>query len=600
MNDTRPLPDPAARLQALRTALDAAGVDGFILPRGDEHLGEYVAACNERLAWLTGFTGSAGLAIVLPETAAVFSDGRYTLQLAEQTDASLWSRQHSIEQPPEAWLARHLTASRSRIGYDPWLMSPDALARFETALKEKGGVPVPLQPNPVDALWTDRPAPPMEAARPHPPEYAGRDSAAKRHEIAAVLKQAGQQAVVLTDPASIAWLLNLRGADVPFTPLALGFAILRDDEGVVLFMHPGKLDAGMRHWLGNGVQLEPPEALPAALSALAGQTVRLDAGGSAAWFAQRLREAGATVSAASDPVLLAKSRKNAVEQAGARSAHHRDGVALCGFLHWLDESGVGQTEMALAAKLDGFRAASPLYRGESFPAISGSGPNGAIIHYRVTPETDRTLAADEVYLIDSGAQYPDGTTDVTRTIWSGPGPAPDAVREHYTRVLRGHVAVAATRFPQGAPGARLDSLARAPLWEIGLDYDHGTGHGIGSFLSVHEGPCSIHPRNQGVPLEPGMILSDEPGYYRTGAYGMRIENLLLVQDAPLAEPDGRRFLAFETLTLAPFDRRLIEVALLHGHDRAWIDRYHARVLSEVGPALPDAARTWLQAACAPL
>ncbi|WP_428375366.1 aminopeptidase P family protein [Lichenicoccus sp.] len=592
--------DHAPRLQALRTALDAAGLDGFILPRGDEHLGEYVAAGSERLAWLTGFTGSAGLAIVLPGKAAVFSDGRYTLQLAEQTDGALWSRQHLIEHPPEAWLAENADGL-ARIGYDPWLMSPDTLARFEARLKAAGIALVPVQPNPLDALWTDRPPPPLQPARPHALELSGRDSADKRHQIAGVLRAAGEQALVLTDPASVAWLLNIRGADVPFTPLALGFAILRDDESVILFMHPAKLDADMRQWLGNTVQAEPPEALPGQIAALAGQTVRVDAGGSAVWFAQGLRAAGATVGTGPDPVLLAKSRKNAVELAGARSAHHRDGIALCGFLHWLDGHGVGLTEMALAARLDAFRAASPLYRGESFPAISGSGPNGAIIHYRVSPETDRTLEADEIYLIDSGAQYPDGTTDVTRTIWSGPGPAAASVRDHFTRVLRGHVAIAATCFPQGATGGRLDSLARAPLWAAGLDYDHGTGHGIGSFLSVHEGPCSIHPRNQGVPLEPGMILSDEPGYYRTGAYGIRLENLLLVQAAaPLADAQTRMFLEFETLTLAPFDRRLIETALLHEPERRWIDRYHARVLSEIGPELDPAACSWLQAACAPL
>ncbi len=592
--------DHGPRLQALRSALDAAGLDGFILPRGDEHLGEYVAAGSERLAWLTGFTGSAGLAIVLPDKAAVFSDGRYTLQLSEQTDGALWSRQHLIEQPPEAWLAEQASGP-ARIGYDPWLMSPDALARFQSRLKSGDATLVPVQPNPVDAIWTDRPPPPLEPARPHAAEFAGRDSADKRHEISQVMRAAGEQALVLTDPASIAWLLNIRGADVPFTPLALGFAILRDDESVVLLMHQAKLDAGMRQWLGNTVQVEPPEALPVEISALSGKTVRIDAGGSAVWFAQQLRAAGATLSTAPDPVLLAKARKNAVEQAGARSAHHRDGIALCGFLHWLDLHGAGQTEMALAERLNRFRAASPLYRGESFPAISGSGPNGAIIHYRVTPESDRILQADEVYLIDSGAQYPDGTTDVTRTIWSGPGRAPAPVRDHFTRVLRGHVAIAGTRFPRGAPGARLDSLARAPLWEAGLDYDHGTGHGIGSFLSVHEGPCSIHPRNQGAPLEPGMILSDEPGYYRTGAYGIRLENLLLVRDAePAADAQARPFLEFETLTLAPFDRRLIETALLHEQERRWIDRYHARVLSEIGPGLDAAAQDWLQTACAPL
>ncbi len=585
----------AARLEALRAALRTAGLDGFVLPRADEHLGEYVAAGAERLAWLTGFTGSAGLAIVLQHRAAVFSDGRYVLQLAAQTDPSLWQREHLIETPPEEWLQRQLAGSEARIGYDPWLMSQDQLGRYE----RPGIRLVPVSPNPVDAVWADRPPPPLQPALPHALEQAGRSSAEKRQEIAAQLRGRGEDAAVLTDPASIAWLLNIRGGDVPFTPVALGFALLRADEGLTLFMDPRKLPPQTRQWLGNAVQIAPPVALGDAIDGLAGQTIRLDAGGSAVWFAQRLRAAGATLRAGPDPCLLPKARKNAVEQAGARAAHHRDGIALCRFLHWLDSGGAGASESAAASRLDGLRALSPLYRGESFPAISGAGPNGAIIHYRVTPESDRAIGSDEIYLIDSGGQYADGTTDVTRTVWIGSGLPTATARDDYTRVLRGHVAIAAQRFPVGVTGPRLDSLARAALWQAGLDYDHGTGHGIGSYLSVHEGPCGIHPRGQPVPIEPGMILSDEPGCYRPGEYGIRIENLLLVHAAEI--PGATRpFLAFETLTLAPLERRLIETAQLGRLERDWIDAYHARVQAEIGPALDGEAAAWLGRMCAPL
>ncbi len=590
----------AGKLQELRAALQQAGLDGFILPRGDEHLGEYVAAGSERLAWLTGFTGSAGLAIVLPDRAAVFSDGRYVLQLASQTDATLWQRRHVTESPPETWLASQFEGGAARIGYDPWLMSQETLARFN----KPAITLVAMSPNPVDAIWQHRPPPPLEQARPQPLEHAGASAADKRREIAALLREHHEDAVMLTDPASINWLLNIRGRDVPFTPLALGFALLGADERVILFMDPRKLPDETRHWLGNAVQIEPPEALATTLAGLAGQAVRLDAAGSATWFAQRLQEAGARISPGTDPCLLPKSRKNHAEQAGARAAHRRDGVALCRFLHWLDGEAVGTSELEAAARLDGFRAASDLYRGESFPAISGSGPNGAIIHYRVTPETDRRLAADEIYLIDSGGQYADGTTDVTRTVWTGPGQPAAEMRDHYTRVLRGHIALAAARFPAGVTGARLDSLARTPLWQAGLDYDHGTGHGVGSFLSVHEGPCGIHPRAKAVPIEAGMILSDEPGYYRVGSYGIRIENLLLVQPADFTDA-AKPFLLFETLTLAPLERRLIEPAQLSRVEREWIDAYHARVYAELAPILgrsfpEDGTAAWLNRACAPL
>ncbi len=585
----------AERLAALRAVLAADGLDGFILPRGDEHLGEYVAPYAERLAWLTGFTGSAGTAIVLADDAAVFSDGRYVLQLDAEVDGTCYRRLHLTREPPDAWLAAARHPERgARIGYDPWLLSEDALARY----RKPGLELVPTARNPVDAIWTDRPAPPAAPAVPHPLEFAGRSAEEKRAEIAAVLREAGEDAVVLGDPASIAWLFNLRGGDLDFTPFALGFALLEADERATLFMAPEKVSAALRAWLGNAVRVEAPEAIAPALAGLSGRKVRLDPAGTASWFGQSLRAGGAVVSPAPDPCLLPKARKNPVEQEGARDAHRRDGIAVCRFLHWLSAHGVGQSETELSARLDAFRREAPGYLGESFPAISGTGPNGAIIHYRAAPGTARRLQPDEVYLIDSGGQYRCGTTDVTRTVWSGPGAAPAAVREHATRVLQGHVALARTQFPVGVHGGRLDALARTPLWQAGLDYDHGTGHGVGSFLSVHEGPCGIAPTARPIPIEAGMILSNEPGYYLPGAYGIRLENLLLVEPAG---PDGeKRFLRFETLTLAPFDRALIDPVLLSPVEREWIDRYHARVLAEVGPALPDPARAWLQAACAPL
>ena len=573
--------------------MQRAGLDGFIVPRADEHLSEYVPPCAERLAWLTGFTGSAGLAIVLHDQAAVFTDGRYTLQLAAQTDPALFERCHIIEQPPPDWLKA--AAPGGRIGYDPWLVSADSLKRFTDA----GLAMVAVSANPVDAAWSDRPPAPAAPAVPHPLHLAGVTSAEKRDAVAAALRDKGEDAAVITDPASLAWLLNLRGGDVDYTPFALGFVLMHADGRAALFMDPAKLDGAAREWLGDAVALQPPDALPAALSALAGRKVRVDPAGSAAWFGQTLRATGATVVDGPDPCALPKACKNPVEQAGARAAHARDAVAVCRFLHWLDGA-PATTEVAAANQLLRFRAEAAEFRGESFPAISGAGEHGAIIHYRATPDTDRPLQANEAYLTDSGGQYQDGTTDVTRTVWTGPGTPPAELQDRFTRVLQGHIAVAAALFPVGVAGPHLDSLARRPLWQAGLDYDHGTGHGVGSYLSVHEGPAGLSRAAKPVPLAAGMILSDEPGFYLPGAYGIRLENLLLVQPAPDLPGAHKPFLAFETLTLAPFDRRLIDVPMLTRAERAWIDTYHARVLAEVGPALDGPARDWLAAACQPL
>jgi Xaa-Pro aminopeptidase len=585
----------ANRLAALRANIAAAGLDGFIVPRADEHLGEYVPPGAERLAWLTGFTGSAGLAAVLPDRAAAFTDGRYVLQLAAQTEAALFEPRHLTDNPPPAWLKEH-AAPGARIGYDPKLMSADALARYT----EAGLTMVPTSSNPLDAAWSDRPPPPAAAAVPHPLGLAGFTSEEKRTRLAADLQAAGHDAAILTDPASICWLLNIRGSDLAYTPFALGFAILQADSAVQLFMNGAKLGPETRAWLGNGVAVSPPGALASGLAALAGKVVRVDRLTAPVWFEQTLRAAGAKPVDGPDPCALPKACKNPPEQDGTRNAHARDAVAVCRFLHWLDTGRtVDTTEAAAAAKLLAFRQQVDNFREESFPAISGAGPNGAIIHYRVTPESDRVLGPDEVYLIDSGGQFPDGTTDVTRTIWTGPGTPPAELRDRFTRVLQGHIAIATAVFPQGVAGPHLDAMARRALWQSGLDYDHGTGHGVGSFLSVHEGPASLSRNARMVALAPGMILSDEPGYYEPGAYGIRLENLLLVQtrEFPAAK---KPFLCFETLTLAPFDRRLVDASLLTPAERTWIDTYHARVLHEVGPALGPAEATWLAEACAPI
>ncbi len=584
----------ASRLVDLRKELARRGLDGFLIPRADEHLGEYVPESAARLAWLTGFTGSAGLAVVLADRAAVFSDGRYVLQLQAETDPALWERRHIIEQPPASWLAAGTTAE-ARIGYDPWLISEEALAKFT----EAGRTLVAVADNPVDAIWTDRPAPPLAPALPHALAYAGLESACKRADLGAALLAARQDAAVISDPASIAWLLNIRGSDVAFTPFALGFAIAHQDGRAELFMDPAKLPDATRAWLGNDISCAPRAALAGALAALSGKRVRVDPAGSPVWFAQTLRAAGAESGAGSDPCLLAKACKNATEQQGARAAHGRDAIAVCRFLHRMDRPDGAETEASAAAALLALRAGLPDFRGESFPAISAAGPHGAIMHYRVGPATDRAIRPGEPYLIDSGAQFLDGTTDVTRTIWIGAGTPPAELRDRFTRVLKGHIAMATLIFPEGATGVHLDGFALHALWQVGLDYDHGTGHGVGSYLSVHEGPVSLSRLARPVPLAAGMILSNEPGFYLPGQYGIRLENLLLVRPAD-AGGGGKPFLRFETLTLAPFDRRLIDQALLDRHEIAWLDAYHARVLAEVGPNLDADTAAWLQSACAAL
>ena len=581
----------AERLAAVRATIAEQGLAGFLIPHADEHLGEYLPASAERLAWLTGFTGSAGMACVLADTAAIWSDGRYVLQLATQTDGALWQRLHLTETPPASWIAAHIGAGV--MGYDPWLLAEESLRPFRDA-----GIALRAAANPVDPNWHDRPAPPDGPALPHKLDYAGQTSAAKREALAATLAVLKQDAAVISDPASLAWLLNIRGSDVEATPMALGFGLLHADAHFDLFMDGAKLPAETRAWLGNQVGTAERAALPAALGKLGGKRVRVDGTNTAAWFADTLRAAGATVMHGADPCLVPKARKNAIEQNGARAAHLRDGAALCRFLHWLRSAGGHETEISASDRLEAFRAEGALFRGVSFPSISGAGEHGAIMHYRATPESNRPININEIYLIDSGGQYLDGTTDVTRTIWTGPNAPPPSLCDQYTRVLKGHIAIATAIFPSDVAGVRLDAFARAALWQVGLDYDHGTGHGVGSYLSVHEGPISISPHLRPAVLAEGMIVSNEPGYYLPGSHGIRIENLLLVCPADFA--GGKPFLRFEDLTLAPYDRSLIAPSLLREDERAWIDAYHARVLHEIGPLVPPDVAAWLGNACAKL
>jgi Xaa-Pro aminopeptidase len=591
------------RIAALRAVLKGRGLAGLLVPRADEHLNEYIPASADRLRWLTGFTGSAGFAVVLADRAAMFTDGRYQLQVRAEVDAAYFEIRHAIDEPAEAWLAEALTPG-DRLGYDPWLHAEEALAKLRRAAERAGAALVPVEPNPIDEVWTDRPSPPASPVVPHPAVFSGEDAAIKRGRIGEAVAKAGAAAAVLTAPDSIAWLLNIRGDDVPYNPVALAFAILRADGQVNLFLDPARIDPVTRAHLGNGVTIEPRAALAPALDRLgaAREAVLVDPRTAPVWFADRLRAAGARVIAEPDPVALPKAIKNTVEQAGARAAHRRDAVALCRFLAWLErEAPSGAlTEVEAAERLLALRAEGERFRGESFPAISGAGPNGAIIHYRATAAHNRRIVAGDLYLIDSGAQYLDGTTDVTRTVLIGDPPADIVeIRDRFTRVLKGHIAIATLRWPKGVAGPHLEAMARRSLWDVGLDYDHGTGHGIGSYLSVHEGPTGLSRAAWPIPLAAGMILSNEPGFYAPGRWGIRLENVVLVVDCPF-EGAAKPFLCFETLTLAPFDRRLIEPELLTPAELSWIDTYHARVVREVGPLLDPADRMWLAAACRPL
>ena len=578
----------AERLGRLRAELARRGLDGFLLPMADEHQNEYVPPRAQRIAWLTGFTGSAGLVLVLAESAALFTDGRYTLQAAAQVDASLYELRHITDEPPTEWVAKRLGAGR--LGYDPWLFTADGVARFRAAAEKAGGALVAVDGNPLDAVWTDQPPPPLAPVVAHELRYAGEASADKRSRIASALDA---DAVVLTATDSIAWLFNIRGADVAHTPLALAFAVLRADSTADLFLDRRKLTPGLDAHLGNAVTLREQAEFAAGLAELAGKRVRVDPATAASWVFDRLEAAGAHVVRATDPCQLPKACKNEVELAGTRAAHRRDGAALTRFLRWLDAEGQGADELTAAARLEAFRRADPLFRDTSFDTISGAGPNGAIVHYRSTPETNRRLEAGTLYLVDSGGQYPDGTTDVTRTVAVG---APSAeMRDRFTRVLKGHIALATCRFPEGASGSQLDALARLALWQAGLDYDHGTGHGVGSYLGVHEGPQRISKIPNTVALKPGMIVSNEPGYYKTGGYGIRIENLVVVVRVEL-EGAEKPMLGFETLTRAPIDLNAVAPEMLSADERAWLNAYHADVRAALRPALDEDEARWLDRA----
>ncbi len=590
------------RLDALHAQLAADRLTGFVIPLTDEHMSEYVGAYAQRLAWLTGFEGSAGSAAVIGNRAAIFTDGRYTLQVREQVPGDLFEYQDVPKTSAAQWLADH-AAPGDRIGYDPWLHTRGWADTTAKGLKGRGAELVPVAANPIDRIWAGRPAPSPARLEVHLDEHAGRTSAQKRGDVAAFLKDHGADAVVISALDSIAWLLNIRGRDVSRTPVALAFAIVHADASVDLFTAPEKLSDDVRVHMGPDVRPQPRDAFEAALGGFAGKTVIADPASCVAAIFAALAAGGATIIEARDPTVLPKAIKNPVEIAGTIAAHRRDGAALTRFLHWFHgEAPKGNLdELSAAAKLKQFREQTNVLEDLSFDTISGSGPNGALPHYRVSEETNRPIVMDSIYLVDSGGQYRDGTTDVTRCMVIGTPTA--EMKDRFTRVLKGHIALARAVFPTGTRGVQLDVLARQFLWDAGLDYSHGTGHGVGSYLAVHEGPARIASSaaqsGNDEPLAAGMILSNEPGYYKSGEYGFRVENLVLVEprEVPGAE---REMLGFRELTLAPIDRNLIDVALLTPVERQWVDAYHARVSAEVGPQLDELQQAWLATATAAL
>ena len=593
----------ADRLKALREQLKADRLDGFVVPLTDEHMSEYVGSYAQRLAWLTGFEGSAGTAVVLPEEAAIFVDGRYTLQVRQQVSASEWSYQSVPETSVTDWLKEH-APNGACIGYDPWLHSRDWVKRAVEQLASRGAELVAVEQNPIDKIWADRPEASKARLVVHPDKYAGRNSADKRTEIADWLAKQGADAAVLSALDSIAWTFNVRGQDVARTPVALAYAIVHADGTADLFVASEKIDGDVRHHLGNGVRLHERHEFEGALGQLSGKLVAVDPERAVAAIFDALDKAGARILAVRDPAVLPKAIKNPVEIAGQQAAQERDGAAISRFLRWVEEEAPeGELdELGASDHLEALRRENPELRDLSFDSISGAGPNGAIVHYRSSEKTNRKLEPGTLYLIDSGGQYVDGTTDITRTV--AIGEPTQEMRDRFTRVLKGHIAVATALFPKGTRGSQLDSFARRPLWEAGLDYAHGTGHGVGSFLSVHEGPQRISPVGSSQsggdePLKAGMILSNEPGYYKTGEYGIRIENLVLVVDKQV---DGaeKEMLGFETLTFAPIERRLIAKEMLSVSELAWLNGYHAEVLAKIGPRLEGEDRAWLERACAPL
>jgi Xaa-Pro aminopeptidase len=587
-----------ARIAALRAELKRRGLDGFVVPRADRQQNEYLPASEERLAWLTGFTGSAGAAIVLAERAAVFVDGRYTVQAAMQIDAKLFAIEHLVDGPPEQWLEQNLK-SGAKLGYDPWLHTTEGADRLRKACAAAGAELVAVDGNPIDALWSDRPAPPAGPVTLRDIKLAGEGAAEKFKRIQSELKKLRADLAVVSDPQNVAWAFNIRGADVAHTPLALAFATIPREGKPALYVEPAKLDDKTRSALQPIATLRAPGDLAHDLTQFKGKTVRLDSASAADALTRLVSGSGGKPMRGVDLIALMKATKNHAEIAGSRAAHQRDGIAMARFLAWLErEAPAGKvTEIDAVEALESFRRDTGRLKDISFPTIAGSGPNGAIVHYRVTRASNRTLGMNELFLVDSGAQYEDGTTDITRTVVIGT--PSEEMRDRFTRVLKGHIAIATAVFPENTSGAQLDPLARTALWQAGLDFDHGTGHGVGSYLSVHEGPARISKLGT-VALKHGMILSNEPGYYKTGGYGIRIENLLLVIAAPEPEGGEKPLNTFETLTLAPIDRRLIDRRMLTAKERNWVDSYHAHVQEVLSPLLDPATRAWLDAATQPL
>ncbi len=594
-NDNAQIP---ARLAALRGELASRGVNGFIVPRADEHQNEYVAPNAERLAWLTGFTGSAGTAVVLPDKAALFVDGRYTLQARSQSEDGGFEIVKTPETKPSAWITKNMWKG-GKLGYDPRLHTRREIDRLTKALKKSGVQLTPLVSNPFDVVWGNRPERPLAPVVSHPIEYAGRPAEEKIADLKAALERDEQDAVVLSSPDTIAWLFNLRGGDIPRVPVALAYAIVPAKGMPTLFVDSGKIDRGLGKLLDNVVEILEPDAFEMRLEWLgdARSRVRLDPDSTNARIATLLEESGAEIVEAQDPCARPKAIKNDAEIAGARAAHIRDAVALARFLAWFDSNAQNEDEIGAVRELEELRKESGQLRDVSFDTIGGSGPNGAIVHYRVTHSTNRKLDRGSLFLIDSGAQYPDGTTDVTRTV--AVGKPTEQMRRDFTLVLKGHIAVASARFPKRTRGQDLDPFARRALWLEGLDFDHGTGHGVGSYLCVHEGPQRLS-RLGSAELEPGMIVSIEPGLYREGKYGIRIENLVLV--TPLAPIEGgdREMMGFEPLTLAPIDTRLVNTKLMQPAEIAWLNAYHAQVRAALEPRLIDSDRKWLHRATKPV
>jgi Xaa-Pro aminopeptidase len=596
----KPLPDSRSRLAALRGLLRQQKLTGFIVPRQDEFQGEYVSAYAERLHWLTGFSGSWGMAIITLNKAAIFVDGRYTLQVRQQVDTKLLTPQHLIDQPPADWIKAHLKKG-DRLGFDPWLVTADQAQRLAAACAAAGAVLVPVARNPIDALWTEQPARPATPFAVQPTQFAGRSPRDKHKDMTAALAKAGADAAVIALPDSVAWLFNLRGEDIPYTPVVPAFALLKRGARAELFIDPARLPEDVKAHLKPVAVVKKPAALEAALKALGRRKARVMLDG--AWVAARIRsvleKSGAKIMAAQDPCVLPKAMKNQTEAEGARTAHRRDGAAMARFLRWLEAEAPrgGLDEWTVAQQLRSFREATGVLKDLSFETIPGAGPNAAIPHYHVNPKKPLKLLADSIFLIDSGGQYQDGTTDITRTVIIGQ--PTDEMTDRFTRVLKGMIQLSLARFPAGTTGSQLDVLARAALWQAGLDFDHGTGHGVGSYLSVHEGPARINKTDR-VPLQPGMILSNEPGYYKAGHWGIRIENLLLIRKAEKPAGGEREMMGFETLTLCPIDQRLIDTRLMTRAELDWLNAYHARVLKEVGPLLAGEDLAWLEKACVPL